>query len=280
MGDLEGACDAYRNAADAVHPEASPIAAFQLGVLLAGKGDLDGARDAYLHAVSFGTAQITNAAARHNEAPHPDVNVNSPGRDKAITSAALELGILLAQDGDADGARAAYHQAVEFGHTSTAPSPMVRLALAMTRHADMETAQAAFQSALDSGHPPAVAVASFGLGNMLAEQGDSQAAHIAFQRAIDYGNLQLAAAASLSLGWLLAEHGDNTAARDAFQRAARSEDPQIAEEAARNLQSLPLTRGTDEPSPEQAAHQGTDLPDGESAGLANPGAGPAPRSHQ
>jgi tetratricopeptide (TPR) repeat protein len=138
MGDIEEARIAYENAAAAGHPEASPIAAFHLGALLAENGDLDGARDAYQRAVSFGTAQNMTAAAPRTEAPSADMRLESPERDEAITTAALELGILLAQEGDLNGARAAYRHAVEFGHTGTAPWPMVRLALALIEHADKE----------------------------------------------------------------------------------------------------------------------------------------------
>jgi tetratricopeptide (TPR) repeat protein len=256
MGDIEEARIAYENAAAASHPEASPIAAFHLGILLAENGDLNGARDAYQRAVSFGTAQNTAPSARRTEAPYPDTSLKSPERDKAITTAALELGILLAEEGDLNGARVAYRHAVDLGHTGTAPWPMVRLALALIEHADTETAQAAWRSAVDTGHPPVVAVASLGLGNLLAREGDAEAAGAAFQQAIDSGYPQPADAASLGLGWLLADRGDLPAARDAFQRASRSEYPQIAEEAARNLQALPLARQAGEVPSERTPHHG------------------------
>lgn len=151
--------------------------------------------------------------------------MKSPERDKAITLAALELGILLAREGDLNGARMAYRHAVDFGHTGTAPWLMVKLALALIEE-DMETAQAALQSAVDTGHPPVVAVASLGLGDLLAQQGDGEAPRAAFQRAIDSGDPQIAAAAApLELGRLLADRGDTAAARDAFHHAALSEYP-------------------------------------------------------
>lgn len=256
MGDIEEARAAYENAAAAGHPEASPIAAFQLGVLLAGSGDLDGARGAYQRAVSFATAGNTTAAARRTEAPYPDTGLKSTERDKAITTAALELGILLAEQGDLNGARVAYRNAVDFGHTGTAPWPMMKLALALIEHADTETAQAALHSAIDTGHPPVVAVASLGLGNLLAQEGDAEAARTAFQRAIDSGYPQLADAASLGLGWLLTDHDDVPAARDAFRHAARSEYAKIAQEAARNLQALPLAREAGELPLQRTAHHG------------------------
>jgi tetratricopeptide (TPR) repeat protein len=241
MGDIEDARMAYDNAAAAGHPEASPIAAFHLGVLLAESGDPDGARDAYQRAVSFATAENTTAAARRTEAPYQDTGLKFRERDKTITTAALELGILLAEQGDPSGAQVAYRNAVDFGHTGTAPWPMVKLALALIEHADTKTAQAALRSAVDTGHPPVVAAASLVLGNLLAQEGDAEAACAAFQRAIDSGYPEVAGVASLGLGWLLADRRDVPAARDAFQRAARSEYLQIAEEATRNLQALPLT---------------------------------------
>jgi tetratricopeptide (TPR) repeat protein len=248
MGDIEGARIAYQEAAATGHPEASPIAASALGILLAENGDLDGARDAYQRAVSFTTVGDINAAAHPTEAPNPDASLESPERDKAITRAALELGILLAHKGDLDGARDAYHQAVDFGHTATAPWPMVRLALALLEHADTETAQAALRSAADTGYPPVVALASLGLGNLLAHQDYAEAARAAFQQAIESGYPEMAAAASLGLGLLLADSGDVTAARDALQRAAASQNPQISGEATRKLQELPPPRQASEPS--------------------------------
>jgi tetratricopeptide (TPR) repeat protein len=256
LGDMEGARIAYRDAAAAGHPEASPIAAFQLGVLLAENGDLDGAKDAYRRAASVGAAENTNAGTGRTEAPHLDTGLKSPERDKAINAATLELGILLAQEGDLNSAQVAYHHAIDFGHTGTAPWAMVKLGMALLEHADMETAQAALQSAVDAGHPPVVAVASFGLGNLLTRRGEAEAARAAFQRAIDSGYPEIAAAASLGLGWLLADIGDAAGARDAFQRAARSEYPQISEEAGRYLQARPLVEQASELPLERTPHHG------------------------
>src|SRR6516164_8353193 len=78
------------------------LAAVNLGMLLAGQGDLDGARAAYLQAI---------------DSRHPD----------AAPLAAVMLGRLLAEQGDLTGTRNAYQQAIDSGHAAAAPVAAVNL---------------------------------------------------------------------------------------------------------------------------------------------------------
>jgi hypothetical protein len=69
--------NAIRGVLRQLRSETSPLAAFNLGVLLAENGDTDGTRDAYQHAAAFRDADITKDAMRRT----------------------LQLGILLAEKG-------------------------------------------------------------------------------------------------------------------------------------------------------------------------------------
>ena len=67
----------------------------------------------------------------------------------------VNLGVLLAEQGDVEGARAAYQRAIDSGHPEQAPAAMVSLGVLLNEQGDVEGARAAFQRAIDSGHPDA-----------------------------------------------------------------------------------------------------------------------------
>lgn len=96
QGDVSGAVAAFQSAIDSGHVEYAPAAARNLGVLLAGQGDIAGARAALQSAVDSGDAEQSPAAA-------------------------VDLGLLLAGQGDPTGARTAYQVAIDSGHAELAP---------------------------------------------------------------------------------------------------------------------------------------------------------------
>ena len=141
---MDGARAAYQQAIDSGHADAAPMAAVNLGELLAEQGDADGAKAAYQQAIDSG---------------HAD----------AAPTAAVNLGELLAEQGDADGARAAYQQAIDSGHADAAPTAAVYLGELLAEQGDADGARAAYQQAIDSGHPDEAAARVY-LGQLLAEQ--------------------------------------------------------------------------------------------------------------
>jgi tetratricopeptide (TPR) repeat protein len=60
--------------------------------------------------------------------------------------------VLLKDQGEVEGARAAYQQAIDSGHHERAPMAAVGLALMLEEQGEVEGARAAFQQAIDSGH--------------------------------------------------------------------------------------------------------------------------------
>ena len=54
-----------------------------------------------------------------------------------------------------EGARAAYQRAIDSGHPDAAPKAMVNLGVLLAEQGDVEGARAAYQRAIDTGHPDA-----------------------------------------------------------------------------------------------------------------------------
>ena len=165
-----------------------------------------------------------------------------PGTPTQAPMAAVNLGVLLEEQGDASGAKAAYQQAIDSGHADAAPMAAVNLGTCWrsrgmrrarrrptsrrstpgtpTRpHGGVqpwssaggaggcEGAKAAYRQAIDSGHADAAPLAAVGLGDLLREQGDAEGAKAAYQQAIDSGHADAALLAADSLGDLLREEG-------------------------------------------------------------------------
>ena len=145
------------------------------------------------------------------------------GDADAAPRAAVNLGILLDEQGDVAGAKAAYQQAIDSGHADAAPQAAVNLGMLLRRQGDVEGAEAAYQRAIDSGHADlAPQKRPSCLGTLLADQGDVAGAKAAYQQAIDSGHADSAPMAAVNLGFLLAEQGDVAGAKAAYQQAIDS----------------------------------------------------------
>jgi tetratricopeptide (TPR) repeat protein len=148
---------------------------------------------------------------------------------------AYYLGILLKEQGDTEGAREAYQEAIDSGHPDAASKAMNNLGVLLEEQGDIEGARAAYQRAIDSGHTDEAPNAALNLGNLLSEQGDIEGARAAYQRAIDSGHTDRAPMAVVNLGVLLGKQGDDEGAREAFQRVIDSGHPDQAPKAIYNL---------------------------------------------
>jgi len=157
-GDLDGAEAAYRRA----DKQGDARAAFNLGVLLQARGDLDGAEAAYRRAEQRGEA-----------------------------AGACNLGALLQRRDDVDGAEAAYRRAEEQGDTRAA----LFLAMLLQRRGDVDGAEAAYRRA--DGHGDARA--AFYLGVLLQRRGDVGGAETAYRRAGQRGEPEVAKRAQAAL---------------------------------------------------------------------------------
>ncbi len=152
------------------------------------------------------------------------------GDSEVAPRAAVNLGVLLEEQGDVEGARAAFQRAIDSGHADVAPRAAVNLGILLEEQGDVEGARAAFQRAIV-------------IGLLLKEQGDVEGAKAAFQRAIDSGHADVAPRAAVNLGLLLKEQGDVEGAKAAFQRAIDSGHADVAPRAAVNLGLLLLEQG-------------------------------------
>jgi TPR repeat protein len=167
--------------------------AFNLGVVLHHRGDVEGAIAAY---------------ERSEQRGDPD--------------AAFNLGVLLYEAGDLDGANAAWRRSARRGHVRAAAN---LLFLARPRRESehgraiqseapglAEFEELAYRRADESG----TGSGAFNLGAMLHQQGDTAGALAAYERAEQRGDRD----AAFNLGVLLYETGDLAGAEDAWRRSA------------------------------------------------------------
>lgn len=155
-GDSELA--AYRRA----DQRGDPVAAFDLGVLLASRGDRTGAVSAFHRADERGDA-----------------------------TGASNLGVLLEEQGDAAEALAAYRRADERGDAGGS----FNLGCLLAENGDLDGAAASFRRAEARGD----CEASLKLGALLASRGDVGAAREAYRRAKERGDPEIAEKAGLAL---------------------------------------------------------------------------------
>ena len=160
------------------------------------------------------------------------------GHPDAAPRAALYLGVLLKEQGDAAGAKAAWQHAIDSGHPDAAPRAAVNLGVLLKEQGDAAGAKAAWQHAIDSGHADHAPAAAYNLGVLLKEQGDAARAKAAWQHAIDSGHTDHAPAAALGLGNLLSEQGNAAGAKAAYQQAIDSGHAHAAPAAAFSLANL------------------------------------------
>lgn len=253
-GIIAAAIAAFRKGTTTEQVDAIPMAAFNLGVLLEGEGDVDGARIAYQTVIDSGPSpQASRAAFLLGSllASQGDIDgaqaafqtAIDSGHTDAASAAALRLSELLAHQGDFKAADAAYQAAIDSRQAELAPLAGYFLGSILGDEGDVDGALAAYQTAIDSGHADHAPQAARGLGRLLAGQGDVDGARAAFQLAIDSHHAEHSPGASIELGILLARQGDFKCARAAYQLAIDSGSPEQALAAAINLGILLADHG-------------------------------------
>jgi tetratricopeptide (TPR) repeat protein len=175
--------------------------------------------------------------------------------DRGDVRGMLSLARLLGEDvGDAEGARAWFQRAIDSGDADLAAEATVDLGhLLMMFQRDADGAQAAFQRAIGSGHPEWAPAALNGLASLRVRQRDSAGARAAYQQAADSGNPGQAGRALTMLGNLLCRDGDTDAARVAYMQVIDSGDADWAPPALGEL--LNLLREEDDLDGARAAHR-------------------------
>lgn len=164
-GDMRGAESAYRRADEQGHP----FAASNLGVLLEQRGDLTGAEAAYRRA-----------------------------DDRGDASGAFNLGGLLEDRNDLLGAEAAYRRADQRGDGGAA----LRLGALLEERNDLFGAEAAFRRADERGD----ATGAFKLGTALEKRHDLAGAEAAYRRAAERGQGDVEDLARSALTLLRSRH--------------------------------------------------------------------------
>ena len=144
-------------------------------------------------------------------------------------SGASNLGVLLEQRGDLDGAEAAYRRADERGDTSGS----FNLWRLLADRGDLAGAAAAFSRADQRGD----AAGATNLGMLLEQRGDFAGAEAAYRRADQRGD----ANGAFNLGALL-ERNDVAEAEAAYRRAAERGRPELADMAQLALSHLHADR--------------------------------------
>jgi tetratricopeptide (TPR) repeat protein len=203
-GDLEGAEAAYRRA----DGRGDGGAALKLGELLQGRGDLEGAEAAYRRAAERGDPGTALRAGELLECrgnPEGAEIAYLRAAERGDPGMALQAGELLERRGNLEGARAAYLRAAERGDVGMAFKAGDRL-----RFRDEEAALSAYRRADKLGS----ADAAFQLGFLLMERNDLVGAEAAYRRSDNRGD----AVAANWLGQLLKRRGDLEGAEAAFRR--------------------------------------------------------------
>jgi tetratricopeptide (TPR) repeat protein len=119
------------------------------------------------------------------------------GHPQYAPEALINLGtLLLRKQGDVEGARAAYQQAIDSAHPDAAARGAFNLAIVLTEQGDVEGARAAYQQAIDSAHPDVAAKAAVNLGNLGRERGSPENAPEAYQVGIESGDTDVARGAT------------------------------------------------------------------------------------
>ena len=151
---------------------------------------------------------------------------------------AFRLGASLGQQGDIEGARSAYQQAIDSGDAEYAPAAGFHLGLLLGQHDDMDGAKEAYRLAANSGHPEYGAKAARNLGHVYKRQHRARQAIAAYEAAVKYGHPDVAPWAMLYLGNLFLYLGNLPDARASFQGAVDFGHPEASARAAEHLADL------------------------------------------
>ena len=176
-----------------------------------------------------------------------------------------QLGDLLRQAGDFDGAKAAYQQAIDAGRTASlidmaqllrisdaeaareyleqaisvgdpdlTAKALVTLGLVLER-SEPDAAESALLMAIQANHPEWSPAAMTSLGHLRSRLRDDDGALAAYQQAIGTGHREWSAEARISLADMLRERGDRAGAREQYQRLFETGDEQLSAAALDSL---------------------------------------------
>lgn len=185
---------------------------------------------------------------------------------EVVARAALDLGDLLEEEGDIDGAMSAFGRAMASPLSWAVAWGAHRMAGLYTMRGTPEQAEEALRYAIAVGVTSVTGVAALELGALLESQEDAVGAKEAYHIAMGSDDADAAAAAASQLAYLLMAEGDMEAAEGLYREIAESGAPEASGWAAYNLGLLLERRGDVEEAKEvwrQSA--GSEHPNGDAS---------------
>jgi tetratricopeptide (TPR) repeat protein len=149
------------------------------------------------------------------------------GHPRWATAALVDLGHMLAYDGDGPAARAAFEQAVNAsaGDRQRTANALYSMASMLDVHGEPTEAQAAWRRVFETGDPNVAAQAMEALLTYLRQDADINAVRALHQEAVATGN-SAAPEALVTIAEILEARGDTAGARAAVQQALDDGHPE------------------------------------------------------
>ncbi|MEV0704074.1 tetratricopeptide repeat protein [Saccharopolyspora sp. NPDC050389] len=268
--DLEPALELFAQAADSTSA-AAPVAAFGMHAI---RQELDAARASFLALTEeekphyTATQLCLNLAHRYQSRGAAEFTdwalrlVVEAGHPERVQQGWLFLGALRNENGDVDGAIAAWEHAaqstdadeaavgkcsladllqdkgeldradallaeVAAGDTANAVNAALKLGALRFERDDTDGAMEAFRRAESVGTRVEAIHATANIAVVLSRQGETERAREAYERVIASGVPEVQAHAALDLGNMLRDNGDGAGAKDAYERALEFDDPDV-----------------------------------------------------
>jgi tetratricopeptide (TPR) repeat protein len=162
---------------------------------------------------------------------------------EVVARANLDLGELLEEDGDMDGAMAAFSRAMASPLQWAVAWGAYRMAGLYTLRGLTGQAEEALRYAIAIGVSPLTGLAALELGALLERQEESAGAKEAYRTAMGSDDADAAAAAANQLAYLLQGEGDTEAAEKLYREIVESGSAEASGWAAYNLGLLLERRG-------------------------------------
>jgi len=169
----------------------------------------------------------------------PDTRIVTPEED-GMTD--FDRGAQLAQQGDVEGAKAAYQAAINTGSPREAALARYGIGMLMEDQGDAEGAMDAYQSVIRTADPTIAPLAIWAVARLI-EPTDRGQAKTLYRQAMSSSNPEASPNAALDLGYLLLEEGDIHGAEACFEKAMYSTHPTAAGKGAANLGTVRIQQG-------------------------------------
>ncbi|MEV0228260.1 tetratricopeptide repeat protein [Nonomuraea sp. NPDC050786] len=245
-GDFDGARRWWRRAIALGHPDHSPEAMYELGLMEKRQGNFEEARRWYGEAIASGHPDHEACAkgalglmeeqqGNLDEARHWFGEAIATGHPDHAPWSMIHLGWLLQEQNEIAPARLWYGEAVASGHLDHAPYAMHNLGLLERQQGHVEEARRWYREAIASGHPNEAPAAMNSLAGLEKEQGDLDEARRWYREAVASGHPDAAPIALRTLAWLAKDRGDLDEARDLYRQTIASGHPNEAPAAMCNL---------------------------------------------